>query len=531
MSQIENIKDESPSRLKAMIEALRKHDVIHGLTPEKLKLVLEDLGPTFVKMGQIMSMRPDMLPQKYCDELKKLRSDVKPLTYDEIIQVIESEYNLPLDHIFTTIDKEQLGSASIAQVHGAILKNGKKVVLKVQRPGIYEIMAKDVSLLKRAVGFGESIGITPDNIDFRMLIDEMWAVAIQEMDFLMEANNMKEFCRLNDGIEYIDCVHPELSITTSRILVMEYVDGNQIDEIDKLTELGIDMNKIGMNLADNYAKQVLEDGFFQADPHPGNIRIRNGKIVWIDLGMVGKLSKADRDILKKLIQSMLNNDILELKNSILNLGVPKERINHTKLNADIDDMLVKYANADPGNLNVGELLQEIMDLSKTHNIGASPGMSLLARGIITLQGVLRICSPDVSFADILSTHISKRFIDNFDLKKELTSATKTIYYSSQKALDIPAHVSDLAKMTLKGQTKINLELLGSEEPADRLDEMVDKLILGIICAALIIGSSQIAAVDMNPQIFDIPILAIIGYTAAIAIGIFLLTNFYKHKKK
>lgn len=307
------IESHHSGRMQEILSVLKRHNIIHGVSPEKLRSILEDLGPTYIKIGQIMSMRSDVLPQSYCDELMKLRAEVKPMSSDEVKKIIEVEFNCPIMDVFSTFDDKPLGSASIAQVHTADLKSGKKVVVKVQRAKIREIMAQDIIMMRKAVRLLNVIKVTGDVIDFNSIIDELWATSQQEMDFLQEATHLNEFADLNSEIEYVACPSVESDLMTSKVLVMEYIDGIPIDKVDKLSALGYDMNKIGINLAENYTKQILDDGFFHADPHPGNIWIRDGKIVWLDLGMVGKLSNYDREIFKDIMKAMVTHDVFELK--------------------------------------------------------------------------------------------------------------------------------------------------------------------------------------------------------------------------
>ena len=287
-------KKEDRRRLREILGVLARHNLAGGMTPEKLRSIVEDLGPTFVKLGQIMSMRRDMLPEAYCRELEKLRAEVRPLAFEEVRGVVETEYGVSLRSVFDVFDETPIGSASIAQVHAARLKNGAPVVVKVQRPGIRDTMARDIALLRRAAGHLGGIGGLGSVVDFRMVLDEMWVVAQQEMDFLIEAQHAEKFRRLNEEIAYVTCPRVERRFTTSRVLVMEYIDGIPIDAHEALEQAGYDRAEIGTKLAENYVKQVLEDAFFHADPHPGNLRVRGGKIVWLDLGMMGRLTEKDR---------------------------------------------------------------------------------------------------------------------------------------------------------------------------------------------------------------------------------------------
>lgn len=518
-------------RMQEILAVLRRHNIIQGVSPEKLRSILEDLGPTYVKIGQVMSMRSDMLPQSYCDELMKLRAEVKPMSAQEVIKIIESEFSRPIGEIFKSFDETPLGSASIAQAHTAVLANGHKVVVKVQRANIREIMTQDIIMLRKAAKLLNVMKVAGDVIDFNSIIEELWATTQQEMDFIQEASHLNEFAKLNSNVQYVSCPAVETDLVTSKVLVMEYIDGIPIDNVEKLTALGYDMNEIGRNLADNYIKQVLDDGFFHADPHPGNIWIRDGKIVWLDLGMVGRLTKYDRELFKKMVKAMVNYDILELKNAILTMGEATERINHAYLYTDLDDMLTKYGTMNLSNINLGKLLGELQTLAMKHHIKMPAGVGMLARGVVTMEGVLAACCPDVNFVQVMSSHITKYFLSDFNLFDEIKQTGKSAYALSKKSLDIPVQLSDLLKMTIKGQTRLNMELSGADETLRDLRKMTDKLVLSIISAALIIGSSLICTTDMKPQIANIPLLGFAGYLAAAVLMFMLVVGILKKPKR
>jgi len=519
---LEHGKKGSKSRLLEILKVLIKHDIAKGITPVKLKLILEDIGPTFVKIGQIMSMRQDILPSEYCDELVKLRTDVKPIPFEEIYEVIEDEYGTKLHEIFATFDDVPLGSASIAQVHAATLLDGTQVVVKVQRKGIQSVMARDITLLRKASKILKIAGGTGDTIDFNRVLDEMWAVTQEEMNFLVEAANAEKFAYLNKDITYVECPAIERKYTTTRVLVMEYIDGIQIDETDKLIELGYDLNEIGVKLAENYVKQVIEDSFFQADPHPGNLRIREGKIAWIDLGMMGQLTEKDRSFIRDGVKAIAEHDIFLLQNIILNLGDYKGKINHPKLYIDVDDMITKYSTKSLGELNLGVILQDFFAIAKSHGIKMPKGITMLSRGTLTIEGVLLKLSPQINFVQIMINHMNSQSLKDYDIKKQLLDMGNLVYHSSKKIVEIPIQLSDLMKMFLKGQGKFNLELIGSEEPLKAIDKMVNKLILCIINAAILMASSLICTTNMNPKVLGIPLLGFLGYFTALILSIILI---------
>ena len=515
-------------RFREMVRVLRNRELMRGITPKKIRQVLEDLGPTFVKLGQIMSMRPDFLPQEYCDELTTLQADVTPMPFDVVLSVVEQEYKCPWQKKFASISPEALGSASIAQVHRATLRTGEEVVIKVQRPGIYPMMEQDIVLLKRAAALMQGVGAERGVLDLSMLLDEIWLIAKQEMDFLMEADHIDEFRQLNLGEEYVDCPKVYHSLTTSRILVMEYVDGIRFDDSEALREKGFDINQLGRRLAENYVKQMVEDGYFHADPHPGNIRVRSGKIVWLDLGMMGRISTRDRRAVRKAFLALADHDTMDMKNAVLTLGVPRGRVDHARLYEDIDAMMTTYENLDFGTFRMGTLTRQIMDVLRRHRIGIGPGLSMFARGVLTIEGVMRAYCPDVNFVEIFARCIQMSLQKKFNWQLELDRLKREGYVFFKKTMCLPEQLSDILQMTLRGQTKVNLDLTGSEEPLRRIDGMMNKLVLGMIGSALLLGSSVICTTQMTPKIMEIPLLGVFGYLAALVLCGRLLWNILRN---
>lgn len=520
----------SSKRLKEIITILKKHSLIHGITPEKARLILEDLGPVYVKLGQIMSMRNDILPQEYCNEFTKLRSAVKPLPFKQILTVIEKECEKNVDQVFLKIEPVPIGSGSIAQVHTAYLKNGEKVVLKIQRPNIYETMERDINLLKRAINILKVIKDMGDAIDFSMIIDEMWIAAKQEMDFLTEAYHFSVFKNYNKDIKYISCPTINKDLTTSKLLVMEHINGIPIDQIETLENLGYNMSEIGLKLAENYIKQIINDGFFHADPHPGNIWIRDGKIIWLDLGMIGRITLREQKLLEKAIIAIAGYDIQELKTILLSIGVVKGKIDHPSLYSSLDDMFSRFGQEEIGAINIGNMFEEMMSICNFHHISMPREITMLGRGMVTIEGVLAKCCPNVNLIEIMANHIYSTSHDNINLNNILGTSVKDLYFSGKKAITLPSQISDIISMAIKGQTKLNIEMTSANDPMNQLDHTVDKLVVCIIVAALLIGSSLICITNMQPKFLGIPALGAIGYIAAIILGFWLVIHILRKQR-
>ena len=522
MSSIEPM--EYNSRLKEIVAVLRKHSITKGVTPLKLREIIEDLGPTFIKLGQIMAMHSDILPKRYCDELMQLCSDVKPMPFEEVLSVIEESYGRSWRRVFSHIDESCQGAASIAQVHRATLKSGEEVVVKVQRRGIYEKMARDIELLRKAIKLMPPVSLK-NMADFDLVLDELWTVTRDEMNFLTEASNMEEFARRNKDVHFVGTPKLYQQYTTVHVLVMEYIDGCAVDDKERLKEEGYDLKEIGSKLVDNYIKQVMDDGFFHADPHSGNVKIRDGKIVWIDMGMMGRLTERDREMLGKAIEGIALNDIGLIRQAVLGLGEFKERPDQRKLYEGIEGLMLKYGHEDMGKINVGEVTVDLMDVMKVNKIRMPHGLTLLARGLTHMEGVLAAIAPDINMAEIAAARISVDFFRNFDWKKELKSSGKSAVKSMRKALDIPSMVSDMMAGYLKGQAKVNLDLRASDDLAFLLRRLVRNIVMGLWVMALLISSSIICTTDMSPKILGIPALGAIGYILAFLIVLYV---FIKH---
>lgn len=524
-------KAENRGRLREILGVLARHEIVKGLTPEKLRRIVEELGPTFVKLGQLLSMRPDMLPAAYCRELEKLRTDAYPLPFEEVRAVVEEEYGARLETVFSRFEKEPLGSASIAQAHAAVLKSGARVVVKVQRPGIRDTMARDVALLHKAVRLLKLTGGAGDVVDFHAVLNEMWFAAQQEMDFLIEARHMEEFAAHNREAVYIACPAVEHRYTTARVLVMEYVGGLAVDDLEGLKKAGYDPREIGVKLADNYVKQIIEDGFFHADPHPGNLRVRGGQIVWLDFGMMGRLSQRDKRLFRQAVRAIAEKDVSALKDMILTIGIHDGPIHHARLYGDIDGLLTQYGGMGLAEMNFGRMLEEFLAVAQRNGIAMPEGITMLSRGALTIQGVLAKLDPDLNVVEIMANRLSAELLRDLDVKKELKEGGKSLLVSARKAADIPAQLSDLLNMSIKGQAKMNLELTGSEEPLAHVDRMVNRLALSLLAAALLVGSSLLCTTDMQPKVLGIPLLGAAGYLISLALAGYLLAGAWKNRKR
>ncbi|MCR4752013.1 MAG: AarF/ABC1/UbiB kinase family protein [Eubacterium sp.] len=513
--------EKGSKRLREILHVLRKNDIVRGLDPDKLAKILEELGPTFIKLGQLLSVRSDILPEPYIEALKKLQSDVEPIPYEEVEELIGEAYGQPVSDVFAFFDHKALGSASIAQVHEARFPDGTDVVVKIQRPHIYDLMGRDIMLLKKACRL---LKYTPVNglVDLQGVLDEMWNVAQEEMNFLTEAANLEKFYELNKEVAFVSSPRLYREYTTRSILVMENILGLTVDDKEQLKENGYDLAEIGDKLADNYIKQIIDDGFFHADPHPGNLRIRDGKIVYLDMGMMGTLSEKERRLVGDAVAGVAQKDISACVNAVMGLGIFHHRPNRRKLYRDIELLIDSYGSEDLGELQISKIFRDMIEAMKNNEIEIPSSLTMLMRGLTTLEGVVAELSPDTNIISIFAARISASLFRNMDFQDTLKKDAMTAWKGLHKAVEMPALLSNVLESILKDETYIGMEHHASEDLKLLLRELTSKITVVIICAALFIAAG--CAWD-NDNLSTLS-LALIGLAVII-----LIISYIRHKKK
>ena len=519
------------SRMKEIREVLFRNHITRGVTPEKLRVILEELGPTYIKLGQIMSLHSDILPRSYCEELMKLNSEVTPMSFEEVEEVINRSYREDWHQVFSYIDEKPLGSASIAQAHRARLLTGEDVVIKVQRKGIYDTMARDIGLLHRLVRLMPSVGGIKNVVDLGMVLDEMWAVAQEEMDFLKEAANVEEFARNNSGIKYVRVPHLYREHTTSRVLVMEYVGGCAINDREHLLSRGYDLQEIGRKLINNYIKQVMEDGFFHADPHPGNVKVHDGKIVWIDMGMMGRLSARDKNLMERAVRAIAVSDISGLESTVIELCEPSGKIDDGRLYTELRTLVERYGKMSLGSIDIVDFFMQVLEIMKENGLRLPHGMTMLGRGLNHMQGVLTEISPEINMMEIAAARIRENAFEKMDIGREIRKGGRKVYTAVNEAIDLPSLMKNALEEYLKGQARVKMELDATKEMALLLRKLVRNIVMGLWVMALLIGSSIICTTDMHPQFLGIPALGFIGFMLAFLICLYIFIRHWFTRNK
>ena len=514
----------SRKRMMEIVSILNSRQLLRHPSPESAKAVLEDLGPTFVKLGQMVSSHTDVFPAEYCEAFASLRNSTSPLPYDEIESIVRDAFGERFDEVFEGIDRDALGSASIAQVHHALLADGREVAVKVQRPGIKPKLHEDIKLLRRASEILEGSDQTVIDFDISEFIDELDRTVNEEIDFRIEARNLADFHENNAKRKGVSSpqVYPELS--SENVLVMEYIDGMSFEHLDELRELHGErgMRNFGKVIVQNYLDQMLEDGLFHDDPHPANLMLRDGEVVWIDLGMMGRLTRGERELMRQLFVAVALGDAAEAKRVLLIWGHASGEIDHPRLLRDIDSIMTRYAGRDISDLDLTNGITDLLDILRGQKIDMPGSFLSLARGLMTLQGTVQHVNPEISVTRTLEVYLRRTMVEDVDPIRRMESLAADSYRAAEHAVQIPQATYDVLNELKKGELQLNLQMRNLEEPVNALRRSVDRLELGIITAGLFMGSSLLCLTNLEPLVFGIPLIGFLGYTCALVMAVWLV---------
>jgi ubiquinone biosynthesis protein len=493
--------------------------------PERLRMALEELGPTFIKLGQVLSARADLLPEEFIHELTKLQDEVPAVPYEEVEKVLSKELKGTQKELFRDVEPEPLAAASIGQVHLAHLVDGEVVAVKVQRPGIRRTVEVDLEILFHLATLMEK---HLEGWDFHRptkVVEEFSHTMGRELDYTVEAANMEHFAALfleEPGV-YVPKVFRET--TTTRLLTMEYIDGIKSSSLDILRSSGYDLAEIARRGGDLILKQIFVLGFFHADPHPGNLLILPRNVIcFLDMGMVGRLDRESREDLADLLMGLAQRNASAVVEALLKITSWDTEPDLHSLERDVSEFMERHFYKPIKELEFGKLIHQLFDMASKHHLRLPPDILCLIKVFNALESLGRGLDPEF---DIIER--ARPFVEQVQKERlhPRRLAEDLIGYSSQilrLAKMLPGDIQATLKLVRQGKLKIGFEHKGLEPLLTTLDRTSNRLAFAVVIAALIIGSSLVIHADIPPKWHDVPLIGLAGYLVAGVMGFWLLVS-------
>ncbi|MHB8172516.1 MAG: ABC1 kinase family protein [Thermincolia bacterium] len=503
----------------------QKGEEVGQLTPaQRLRIALEELGPSFVKLGQLLSTRPDLLPSEYIEQLERLQDQVQPIPFEQIKEVLEAELGLPYRQFFASLDQQPLASASIGQVHRGRLLSGEEVVVKIQRPGIEQIIKTDLEILfdlTRLVEARSKLG------KFYKLVDmaEEFARAIrEETDYTIEGRNADRLA--NNFGKDPNVVVPKVIWEHSgqKVLVMEYVESIKINDIAALDAGGYNKEQIARNLANALFKQIYIHGFFHADPHPGNLGVLSGnRILFMDFGMMGRIDEELKDKFVLMVLAVVRQDVNSIVEFLLDIGKAHGKVKRGQLKKDISTLMHNYYNLPLGDLRIGDILNEMFSKAYKYQIRVPVEVTLVAKTLVTLEGILPQLDPEISILEL-----AEPFGKTLMKEKYSPVKLKKLFLSNLAELlgfinHLPRRWDNLMNIIEEGELKVELEHRNLNKFLLKMNIISNRLAFSIIIGSLVIGSALIAKDNSNSLLWRFPV-AELGFVIAVIMGLWLIIS-------
>lgn len=503
----------SPFRSEGENKELLKEDF-----PERLRLMLQELGTTFIKFGQLLASRPDLVGERISEELSKLHDDNPPVGYEEIKEMIETQLGRSIEELFAEFSETSIATASIAQVHEARLHSGERVAVKVQKPNIEDIVETDLNIMKFIANESERFDTGFKHLNLPAVVHEFERSIHKEMDFDNELMNIRH---LNDNFIYNDkiivpVIYPEYS--SEKVLTMEYVDGVKLSEVIVGDNPKYNKILIADRMVRAYLKQIFLDGFFHADPHPGNIFITDDNAVcFIDFGMMGVLDDEFRQDLAELMIHFSDHNIDGLINQLIRMDILNEKTDITLLKSDLNDLFSKYYGVELSRFN--GIIEDLLFLMQKYDVRLPSEFVLMARGLSMVENIGLRLDPNIDVVGLLKPIARKLIVQRYNPKKMAHNAKNSFFAFEHVLRGLPSLISKTFYKIEEGEVTVNIEV-------KHISEITNQISLAIIIAALLVGSSLVMLIDVGPTLFEMPLLGFVGFTISLVLGVFTVLRYF-----
>ena len=491
---------------------------------KRIRLIVEELGTTFIKFAQILSTRPDLISQELIEEFVKLQDHVPPFPSEEAYKIIEYELDGKIDELFKEISAEPIASASIAQVYRAVLPDGEEVAVKVKRPDIERIAEVDIEIMINLAKIGENHLQGLEIIQPVAIIEEFSRQLADEMNLHLEAHNIERFAENLQGVKNVHAMSVYRSHSSRAVLTTEFIRGTKINELEKLEEEGVDKHIIAVTGTNAVLKQIFQDGFFHGDPHPGNLFITESKeLCFIDFGMMGNLDKRNQEALAEVLVNIIQKNEDQITKSVLNVATnPDEIKDLTKLKREVLRFVNTYAYMPLDQLNAGEILQDLLNLFINNGIKLPPEYYLLIKAIATIEGIARDLEPDFVFMDYIKPYVERLIKQRYDPRRIAMDMGKTTLEFYQLIRDLPSEIREVLKFIKQGEIKIDLETKSLLPIMKTWDRDANRLAFAIVNASVLLSSSLIIMAHVPPQWQNVSIPGLVGISVSALMAFRLL---------
>ena len=519
-------------RMLAIPLKLARRDV-HGIRTlaERIRLVLEELGPTFVKLGQLASTRSDLLPENVINELVKLQDQVPPFPGEEARQIIELELGTSLDEMLESFQEQPVAAASIGQVHLGKLHTGELVAIKVQRPGVSRVVQRDLEILQDLISLAKRHLEWVAQYNVEEIIEEFSKSMREELDYNIEGRNMERIGQNFEKDRWIHIPKTYWNYTSARVLTMEFVDGIHMGRPNEIVEQGLQLPDVAQRLVDSMLQQIFIDGFFHADPHPGNLlALRDGRIAYLDFGMMGRLSSDTKNGMAGFVIALLRKNTDSMVRAVMRLGFVPDDINMSALRNELERLREKYYDLPFSQIDLGEALNEMFAIIRQYKIDIPTDLALLGKALITLEGVIERLDPSLSILNMAEPFGRRLLSERYSPSKIRQRITDGAFQAVEILTDLPRQASELSRVIRSGKLKVEVSVPELGELLHKMDQISNRLAFSIVLLAfsiimvgLIIGSSLR---DNTPILWGLPVVEI-GFAIATLMVVWLLVVIFR----
>lgn len=494
---------------------------------------LEAMGPTFVKLGQLLSTRADLLPSPYIDALGRLQDDVQPIPFDTVDGIVSEAIGAKLSKAFATFERRPLASASLGQVHRATLRDGRMVAVKVQRPGVREQAAEDMEVIEELATFVDRHTEVGRSFGFGAMVKEFRRSLMAELDYRLEAANLRELGDNLVGYDRIVIPQPVTSYSTDNVLTMDYIDGKSVRSLGPLARVDIDGPALADQLFKCYLDQVLVHGFFHADPHPGNVLLTTSAtgqscLALIDLGMVARIAPRQQDLLIRLLIASSRCEVSEVAEVMAELGEPGELWDLQKFEREVSSLLEQHRSVTIGELQAGRLVGEIARRATECGMHPPAELTMLSKALLSLDQIVRTLDPALDPNVATEQHVAEvmrsKLVQSASPANLLSAAMDVKEFVER----LPRRVNKVMDALAEGELTLNVQGIDEKDLMRGIQKLANRLTTGLVIAALIVGAAMLMRVDTKSKLFGYPSVAIVCFLVAALAGVWLVASSVLH---